>query len=343
MTEPLVTIVVVPRERFGVTRRALEALYASTPGPFRLVYVDGGSPARIRRYLAAEARTRGFELVRTERHLVPNEARNIGLGRVRTRYVAFIDNDAVPAPGWLERLVECAEQTGAWVVGPLYFVGEPDREEIHMAAGDAGIEERPEGRRFFERHRFTGQRLDEVREHLVRIPCGQAEFHCMLVRTAAFERIGPLDEAMMSMAEHSDLCLLVRRAGGEVYFEPTATVTYITSGRFGWSDYRYFLRRWSEAWTDATVAHFREKWALGADDPVTASFSPFATTQRQLPTIDRAEQALLRLLGWRMGRWLGRDVLGRLEIRVNRWWVRVERARDGRGTLALAVSHRPGS
>jgi len=26
MTEPLVTIVVVPRERFGVTRRALEAL-----------------------------------------------------------------------------------------------------------------------------------------------------------------------------------------------------------------------------------------------------------------------------------------------------------------------------
>src|SRR6266571_835257 len=213
MSEPLVTIVVVPRERFSVTRRALEALYASTPRPFRLVYVDGGSPARIRRYLAAEAR-------------------NIGLRRVRTRYVVFIDNDAIPAPGWLERMVECAEETGAWVVGPLYLVGEPDRQEIHMAAGDAGIEERPEGRRFFERHRFTGKRLDEVREHLARTPCGQVEFHCMLVRATAFERLGPLDEAMMNMAERSDLCLLVWRAGGEVYFEPTATVTYITSGRF---------------------------------------------------------------------------------------------------------------
>jgi GT2 family glycosyltransferase len=331
MSEPLVTIVVVPRERFSVTRRALEALYASTLAPFRLVYVDGGSPARIRRYLAAQARTRGFELVRTERHLVPNEARNIGLRRVRTRYVVFIDNDAVPAPGWLERLVECAEQTGAWVVGPLYFMGEPEREEIHMAAGDAGIEDRPEGRRFFERHRFTGKRLDEVREHLARIPCGQVEFHCMLVRTAAFERLGPLDEAMMSMAEHSDLCLLVRRAGGEVYFEPTATVTYITSGRFRWSDYRYFLRRWSEAWTDATVAHFRQKWALGADDPATAAFRPFVAAHRHLATIDRVRPVLDRLLGWRMGRWLGRDVLARLEVRVNRWWVRVAQSRGASG------------
>ncbi|PYM60735.1 MAG: glycosyltransferase [Candidatus Rokuibacteriota bacterium] len=342
MSEPLVTIVVVPRERFSVTRRALEALYASTPRPFRLVYVDGGSPPRIRRYLAAEARSRGFELVRTERHLVPNEARNIGLRRVRTRYVVFIDNDAIPAPGWLERMVECAEETGAWVVGPLYLVGEPDRQEIHMAAGDAGIEERPEGRRFFERHRFTGKRLDEVREHLARTPCGQVEFHCMLVRATAFERLGPLDEAMMNMAEHSDLCLLVRHAGGEVYFEPTATVTYITSGRFRWSDYRYFLRRWSEAWTDATVAHFRAKWALGADDPVTASFRPFVTAQRQFPTIDRVQRALERLLGWRMSRWLGRDVLGRLEIRVNRWWVRVDQARGDHGPIAPVVSHRAG-
>jgi GT2 family glycosyltransferase len=331
MSEPLVTIVVVPRERFSVTRRALEALYASTRGPFRLVYVDGGSPARIRRYLAAQARTRGFELVRTERHLVPNEARNIGLRRVRTRYVVFIDNDAVPAPGWLERLVECAEQTGAWVVGPLYFMGEPEREEIHMAAGDAGIEDRPEGRRFFERHRFTGKRLDEVREHLARIPCGQVEFHCMLVRTAAFERLGPLDEAMMNMAEHSDLCLLVRRAGGEVYFEPTATVTYITTGRFRWSDYRYFLRRWSEAWTNATVAHFRQKWALGADDPATAAFRPFVAAHRHLATIDRVQPVLDRLLGWRMGRWLGRDVLARLEVRVNRRWVRVAQSRGASG------------
>src|SRR5207237_10014373 len=96
------------------------------------------------------------------------------------------------------------------------------------------------------------------------------------------------------------------------------------------------------AWTDATVAHFRAKWALGADDPVTASFRPFVTAQRQFPTIDRVQRALDRLLGWRMSRWLGRDVLGRLEIRVNRWWVRVDQARGDHGPIASVVSHGAG-
>src|SRR5215831_8615946 len=76
MNRPLATIVVVPRERFSVTRRALEALYASTNGAFPVVYVDAGSPPAIRRYLAAQARSRGFELVRIESYLAPNQARN---------------------------------------------------------------------------------------------------------------------------------------------------------------------------------------------------------------------------------------------------------------------------
>src|SRR4029450_9630627 len=199
MPDPLVTVVVVPREGFGVTSRSLEAIYANTPAPFPLVYVDGGSPSRPRRYLEDEARARGFTLLRTDRYLVPNEARNLGLEHVRTRYVVFIDNDAVPAPGWLGKLVECAETTGAWVVGPLYFIGEPEQQEIHMAAGDAHIEDRPGGRRFVAPHPFAGKHPAELPEHLVRQPCEHVEFHCMLVRTEVFERLGPLDEELKSV------------------------------------------------------------------------------------------------------------------------------------------------
>src|SRR5690349_3158255 len=125
MSEPLVTVVVVPRERFSVARRALESLYAHTPEPFRLVYIAAGAPAPLRRHLAAEARARGFQLVEDQRALSPNQARNLGLQHADTRYVVFIDNDAVPEPGWLGALVRCAEETGAWIVGPLYYIGEP--------------------------------------------------------------------------------------------------------------------------------------------------------------------------------------------------------------------------
>ena len=41
---PLATIVIVPRERFSLTRRNLESIYDCADAPFELVYVDGGSP-----------------------------------------------------------------------------------------------------------------------------------------------------------------------------------------------------------------------------------------------------------------------------------------------------------
>ncbi len=120
MTEPDVTVVVVPRERFSLARRALECLLSETTCPFKLVYVDGASPLAVRGYLEAQARSRGFRLLRSEHHLSPTEARNLGLREVAgTRYVVFIDNDVLVRAGWLEALVGCAEETGAWLVGPM--------------------------------------------------------------------------------------------------------------------------------------------------------------------------------------------------------------------------------
>src|SRR6266516_1506210 len=118
-----VTIVVVPREQFSKSQISLESIYAATPPPFRLVYVDGNSRSSLRRYLEQQAAARGFQLIRTENYLTSNEARNLGRREVCTEYVAFLDNDVFVQPGWLQTLLRCAVETGAWVVGPLYCYG----------------------------------------------------------------------------------------------------------------------------------------------------------------------------------------------------------------------------
>ncbi|MFN9673614.1 MAG: glycosyltransferase family 2 protein, partial [Microcystis sp.] len=92
-TAPKVTLVVVPRERFSFTMTSLENIYEMTDIPFKLVYVDGGSPAPIRDYLKKQSQEKGFELIRTEHYLIPNVARNMGLQWVTTPYVVFVDND----------------------------------------------------------------------------------------------------------------------------------------------------------------------------------------------------------------------------------------------------------
>ena len=66
-----VTVVVVPRERFSYTRQSVESIRHNTLFPFRWVYVDGGSPRPVARYLRSAAGRMGFDLVRRERYLTP--------------------------------------------------------------------------------------------------------------------------------------------------------------------------------------------------------------------------------------------------------------------------------
>ena len=260
----------MPRERFSCVPRSLESLYEHTRPPFELVYVDGGSPRRVRRYLEREADRRGFRLIRTERYLSPNEARNLALRQAKTEFVVFVDNDVSVAPGWLQKLVECADETGAAVVGPLTCIGEPEHQVIHLAGGDVEVvEERVDGRvqrRVRERMHLPGRKVEDVRADLRRQECRLAEFHCMLVRGSIFDEIGPLDEGMLNTREHLDFCLEVVRSGGSVWFEPESVVTYVPGPPFSLSDVGFYMLRWSDDWERRSLGHFAHKWNLPQDE-----------------------------------------------------------------------------
>ena len=265
----LVTIVVAPRECFSYARESLASIYEHTKGPFALVYVDGGSPRGLRRHLEARAREASFKLIRTEHYLSPNQARNLGLRHVTTKYVVFIDNDVMVTPGWLSALVQCAEETGATIVSPLVCEGEPLHTTVHCAGGECGVaaEVRDGGvrRRLIERIHDQGRPVAEMRDQLKRRPTGLAEFHCMLVRVSFLQRLGALDEAMLSTKEHVDLCISATQAGEAVYLEPSSLVTYV-AGPLRWSDMPYYMLRWSDAWERTTLQHLVEKWDLTEDD-----------------------------------------------------------------------------
>ena len=263
-----VTVIVVPRERFSCIKPSLESIYEHTKIDFNLVYVDGGSPAHIQRYLSEQAQAKGFNLIRTEHYLSPNQSRNIGLQQAKTPYIVFIDNDVIVTPGWLKGLVQCAEETGAAVVGPLTCIGEPIHETIHNPGGSIAIrEEQIEGKkvRHFHHKCHFKSRIDNVRDRLQRTQCDYVEFHCMLARTDIFEKTGLLDEALLSTREHLDFSMLVTQAGGSIYAERDVVVTYVPGPPLVWSDLGFFMLRWSDAWDLASLEHFIQKWDLAED------------------------------------------------------------------------------
>lgn len=266
MTDPQVTIVVSPRERFSYSRESLESIYEYTEIPFKLIYVDGNSPAKVRQYLEVQAQSKGFQLIRTDYYLFPTHARNLGLAQVNTKYVAFVDNDVIVSRGWLEALIQCAEETKATVVGPLMCHEQPVHEVVHCAGGETRIIHDATGRnRLREKMYKQGKRVAEVRPQMQRTQTELCEFHCMLVRTQIFEQLGFFDEAMLNTKEHLDFCLSVIQAGETVYFEPDSIITYVPGPPLEWTDLNFYMLRWSDAWELASLSRLREKWDLAED------------------------------------------------------------------------------
>lgn len=268
-TNPRVTIIVVPRERFSCAPESLESIYQHTTVPFNLVYVDGGSPARIQRYLQTQAREKGFHLLRTDSYLSPNRARNLGLLEASSEYVVFVDNDVIVSPRWLETLLECAEDTGAAVVGPLTCQHKPVHEKVHCAGGESGVEIKHENgqetRHIIEKIYSQGRSVSSLRAELKRQQTGLAEFHCMLVRASILDETGPLDEQLLNTKEHVDFCMLVTQAGGSVWFEPESIVTYVPGPPSNLSDLSFYMLRWSNEWELASLRRLRDKWNLTED------------------------------------------------------------------------------
>jgi GT2 family glycosyltransferase len=315
MTLPEVTIVVAPREQFSKARQSLESILAHTKPGYDLIYIDGKSPRYLRCYLESQAAEKGFRLIREERYLTGNQARNLAVPYIRTKFAVFVDNDVVVSPGWLEPLIECAEETGSWVVGPLYCTGGSRNLVIHTLGAEHGIDEVEGNRRWRERHLLCGQSLNTVASQLRRRPIDLVEFHCLLARTVVFEQLGPFDPALLSYFDHNDFCLTVRNAGGPIYVEPRSVVTYLQPPPLAISDVPYFMLRWSGRWINASAKHFARKNGIKVTDPVFSGHHEYQQAQRAR-VLRYPRRAVRRLSGSR-----GLSLLERTIDRLLDWTV----------------------
>jgi hypothetical protein len=278
-----VTIAVVPRETLSQVRDALEDLVANTAPPYRLVIVDADYPAATRRWLAGFAETHDALVLRAGCTITPNRARNAALAWVDTEFVVFLDDNCFVRKGWLDALLQCADETGAGLVAPLYgFRASRDgAETVHAYSGNAHVEVVSGRRVVDDTPHHCGMTLDQALRELHRTRTETGEFHCLLVRTAVFEGIGWLDEGLLCMCEHLDLCMLAREAGHEIWADPAAVAMFERPIPIPWGDRMFYVFRWSEQLNEPTMARFSEKWDLDLE-LTTERFDSFVAYSRRL-------------------------------------------------------------
>ncbi|GAB4136936.1 MAG: glycosyltransferase [Cyanobacteria bacterium J069] len=307
---PQVTIIVTQRERFSLSQVSLDSLLADYRDyPFELIYIDGNSPQPVKHYLEHQAATHSWmRLIRRERYLRSNEARNLALPLVQhTDYVVFLDNDVVVQPGWLRSLVTAAEQEQAAIAAPLILQGYPhaDALEIHVAGITTKFHPRRWGQRWFEQKQLmSGVSLAQAEPQLRRTVVDAVEFHCLMVRWDRLQQV-QLDERFDSLASHTDLSFQVAALGGQHILEPASRVIFLNPElvpQFDATDLPFYRFKWSEGYTAQNFAHAVRKWGLAANDPSIGSIWRWVIKNRQIParlsvSDNSLEHRLLRLCG----------------------------------------------
>jgi hypothetical protein len=221
-----ITVIIVNWNGKEWIGECLEGLRRQTYGDFAVVMVDNGS---------ADGSVEYVKRAYPEVAVIPLKknygfclANNLALAQVDSKYVALLNNDVVPSPGWLERLagaMEAFPEAGSATSKFLYY----DRPDIIDRAGDgysragAGV------------LRGRGETADRYnRLEWVFGACGGASIY----RTEMLKKIGLFDPDFFIIYEDVDLSFRAQLMGYRCLYVPEAVVRHRASRSIGYDSPR---------------------------------------------------------------------------------------------------------
>lgn len=245
-----VVIVVIPRDRFSVFPRCLEALYAYTDVPFRVIVVVGGADRTTEEYLhQLQVQKDNMNVVLVDHLLRQDEARNIALQKADERFCIVLENDTIVHENWLAPMLECMREEGAAVVTPLIFW----YRGLHTAGCMFEEREKDGAVVFHHKIMYTG-----IRRKRIDYP----ENHCVLIDRQLLSGIDIFDDVEPFDV---DLGLTLRKHGLSVFLEPRSVATYSAPPPLEVRDIPAFKSRWDVASWEARNRRFMQKWGVTYD------------------------------------------------------------------------------
>jgi hypothetical protein len=239
----------------------------SASPPFQLVYVDAGSPIAVRDEIAALAAAHGFTVIRNERPLTSNEARNLGLAAATGEAVVFADDDLLFTPGWLP-LLECARETGAGLVSPVILAGEARDGRIGFAGGDLVIDRTVEPAVAMATGRFAGRRVADIAARPGRSPSDySASPACWPAATCSSES-GRISRSLVA-------------AGAAIQLEPRSTVIRHEAAEPTLADAAQAGLLWSDERHRRSLDRFAAKWRLDRTSPLFVAEAALLAAQQK--------------------------------------------------------------
>ncbi len=229
------TVIIVSYNTRELLLECLSSLSAQ-PFPFasQLVVVDNGSSDS-----SAEAVRRHFphaHLCELGENLGFARANNLGLTIARGQYCLLLNSDAAVLPGSIEALVAFLdEHPTVSAVAPRLVNADLSLQQSYFDFPNAAkvfvnsIAVTPLIRRLFRRLGIRSARAPAFMRDLsagAPVPVDYVLFACVLIRSAVFADVGPLDEGLFFYHEDCEFGLRMKRFGMSTYYYPQVTVIH---------------------------------------------------------------------------------------------------------------------
>lgn len=246
---PLVSIVVLCHNDGKYLRGCVASLRRHTDAkrtPYELILVNNASQDGSGPYLRGLARAANVRLIENDTNRFFAGGNNQGARLARGRYVLLLNADVIVGPGWLERLLACAERDDSiGVVGPYtngavghQWVRDPGYRSPDQVASFARRWAAEHDGRWREVHRIIG--------------------FCFLIKREVISRVGLLDERFGPGGyEDYDYCIRARHAGFKIAIAEDVFIHHFGGRGYVGMDYDG-LRRGNRSilarkWCDYTI------------------------------------------------------------------------------------------
>jgi len=264
--DPLVTVVVVNRDRRELLRDCLRSIVKQSYENIELIVVDNGSTDESTKVAFEEEFSRlSIRLIKNLNNRGFCAANNQALRFSRGKYVALLNNDAEADKSWVQALVSALEANSEFGMAASKILRYSDRSVIDKA----GHLIYPDGQN---RGRGTGEtdigQYDCMEE--TAWPDGCAAFY----RRTLFEHVGGFDEDFFAYADDAELGLRARIGGWRCLYVPSALAYHHGAATLGaHSQRRLFLIERNRSWLAAKLF----PWRLLLLSPLYFSFRVAAT------------------------------------------------------------------
>ena len=240
-------------DRWDLLMNVLDSVAAQTLVPQQVILVVDHNVDLYKRLVATVT---DVTLVENNGPRGLSGARNTGVGLVTSDIVAFLDDDAVAAPTWLERLTALYDDPDVLAVGgrvePVWEKGRPAHfgDELDWIVGCS--------------HRGMPKVASEVRN----VIGANMSFRVDIVKQVGGFNVALGRQGAKPLGcEETEICIrsVMGSPGSRVVYEPAALVHHHVPAHRGTLQYM-LARSWSEGTSKAQMSHFvGHKRALGSE------------------------------------------------------------------------------